>query len=61
MYIVTNPKGEVLRGLSSWTVRGIACGAQWQKRLRPDHIDDIDLVLAINLLQEHGWDVQPAR
>jgi hypothetical protein len=61
MYNLTNPKGEVLRDLSSWTVRGIACGAQFQKRLRPDHIDDIDLVLAINILQRLGWDIQPAR
>ena len=61
MYNLTNPKGEVLCGLSSWDVRGIACGAQFQKPLRPDHIDDVDLVLAINILQGLGWDIQPAQ
>jgi len=61
MYNLTNPKGELLRGLSAFEVRASACAQQFQNRLRPDHIDDIDLVLAIGILQGLGWDIQPAR
>ena len=62
MYIVTNPKGEVSPvPLESWNLRVLASGLQWNNRLRPDHIDDIDLVLAISILQQNGYDVQPAR
>jgi len=66
MYNLTNPKGEVLRGLSSFDLRVVACTVHngivsENYRLRPEHIDDIDLVRAINLLQASGYDVQPAK
>ena len=62
LFIVTNPKGEVVSTLPwhAWDVRVQASNLNFHKRLRPDHIDDIDLALAISILQANGWDVQPA-
>ncbi len=60
-YNLTRPDGHVETGLMEWSLRVLACSIQFQNRLGPSHIDDVDLVLAIQLLQEYGYDVQPAQ
>ena len=59
MYILITENGPTTP-LNAWQVRCWACTMQSNARLRPDHPDDVDLVLAIQLLQEHGVDVRPA-
>ncbi len=61
MYNLTLPDGHVIPGFSAFEVRVAACAQQWKHKVRPDHIDDVDLVLAINILQQRGYDVQPAK
>lgn len=59
-YNLVHPNGHVERGLSAYALRVGASSLQWKNKVRPDHIDDIDMVLAIQLLQHHGYDVQTA-
>jgi len=66
MYNLTLPDGHVIPGFSAFEVRAAACAVHngivsENYRLRPDQIDDVDLVHAINLLQQYGYDVQPAK
>ena len=61
MYNLTRPDGRFFPSFSAFEVRVAACAQRFQSRLRPDHIDDVDLVLAINILQGLGWDIQPAQ
>ena len=60
-YNLTRPDGHVETGFMEWGLRVFACSIQFQNRTGPSHIDDVDLVLAISILQANGYDVQPAR
>ena len=60
-YNLIHPNGHVESGLSAYALRVGASSLQWKNKVRPDHIDDIHLPLAISILQQNGYDIQPAR
>ena len=60
-YNLTRPDGHVVTGFSAFEVRVAACAQQWKHKVRPDHPDDVDLALAISILQQRGYDVKRAK
>ena len=61
-YFVTNALGQTdPMPWHAWDVRVQASNFNFSRKLRPDHIDDIDLELAISILRDNGWSVQLAK
>lgn len=60
-YNLISPSIRESEKVSEWDIRFLACAVQWNNRTLPDKMEDVDLPLAISILQENGFNVQPAK
>lgn len=61
LYNLISPSIRESEKFSEWDIRFLACTVQWNNRTLPDKMEDVDLPLAISILQENGFNVQPAK
>ena len=57
-YNLIHPNGHVEAALSPFAIRVSAMALQCKNKVRPDLIEEIDLLLAITILQGRGYDIE---
>lgn len=60
-YLVLNQATGFRRTVSGWDLKCVAASAQWNRKMRPDNPMDISVDLAVRLLIECGFTVEPVK